>query len=91
MVQEKRDRDRHDRIEDAIQAAVAEGWVIEGRSDFQALLVRGKPVNHILHLLLCFPTLGFWLFVWLLLVLVGGEKRQVITVDRSGAVTRRDR
>ena len=51
-----------------------------------AVLVRGKKVNHILHLFLSIFTLGLWAIVWVILTLTGGEKRQVITVDDYGNV-----
>lgn len=28
-----------------------------------------KKTNHILHFLLCFPTAGFWIIVWILVIL----------------------
>ena len=51
-----------------------------------AVVVSGKPVNHILHLILTIVTVGFWGIVWLILVIAGGEKREMITVDEYGNV-----
>jgi len=82
-----------DERKDALAAAVArevgsDSRVrIESQSDYQAVLVRGRRPNHVLHLILSLLTLGFWaVFVWLPLVLFGGEKRSVITVDERGNV-----
>ena len=60
------------------------GYRIESRSDFDAVLVRGKPVNHVLHLLLTIFTLGLWIFVWIVLAIIGGEKREMVSVDEFG-------
>ena len=60
---------------------------IESQSDYQAVLVTGQPVNHILHCLLTiFCTCGLWVFVWFILILTGGIKRQMISVDEWGYV-----
>jgi tetratricopeptide (TPR) repeat protein len=67
-----------------MQAVVANNARVESQSDYQAVLVTGRPVNHILHLLLTLFTIGLWVFVWLILVLTGGVKRQLIFVDESG-------
>jgi hypothetical protein len=47
-------------------------------------LVKGKPVNHILHLILTLVTVGFWSLIWIALVIFGGEKREVARVDEWG-------
>lgn len=69
-----------------IQMAVARGGRVESQGDSMAVVVYGKPVNHILHLLLTILTAGFWIIVWIILVVSGGEKRWMITVDESGNV-----
>lgn len=60
---------------------------IESYSDLSAVLIIGKPVNHVLHLLATVLTLGVWALVWILLVLTGGEQRELIRVDERGDVT----
>jgi hypothetical protein len=62
------------------------GWRIESRSDFQATLAKGHRTNHILHLILTLITLGVWVFVWIAMVIFGGEKRRVATVDDYGNI-----
>ena len=69
-----------------VAAAVPFGARIESQSDTMAVLVAGKPVNHILHFLIGIPTLGMWWLVWLFLAITGGEKRRVVTVDEYGNV-----
>jgi hypothetical protein len=64
----------------------AGGWRIETRSDFQATIVKGHRTNHVLHLILTIVTLGIWAIVWILMVLFGGEKREMVTVDPYGNI-----
>lgn len=74
-------------LEVRVQQLFAYGWVAEQVSDTTATLVRGKPVNHILHLLLTVFTCGLWAVVWLILALGGGQKRIQAHVDPWGRVT----
>ena len=59
---------------------------VESQSDYQAVLVSGKKVNHVLHLILTLLTFGLWVFVWIGLVIFGGEKRRMVSVDEYGQV-----
>lgn len=70
----------------AIAQGVMGGGRVESQSDTMAVIVKGRRVNHLLHFFICFPTLGFWLIIWLFLIITGGEKRQMITVDDYGNV-----
>lgn len=70
-----------------IQSEVAGGARVESQSDYQAVLVKGHRVNHILHLILTLITLGVWVVVWIAMVLIGGEKRRMATVDEFGNVS----
>lgn len=63
---------------------------IESQSDYNAVLVKGKKVNHVLHLILTLITLGFWLIPWIVLVIVGKEKRMMVSVDDYGNVNIED-
>lgn len=72
-----------------VAAEVARGARVESQSDYQAILVRGKRPNHVLHLILTLITLGFWVVVWAALALLGGEKRTVWAVDDYANVIRR--
>ena len=49
----------------------------------------GKPVNHALHLLLTICSIGAWLPVWLLITALGGQRRQIWTVDEYGQASQR--
>lgn len=80
--------DRKARLAQAVANEVAGGRRVESHSDFQAVVVEGKPVNHVLHLILTLVTCGLWGFVWLVLALMGGEKRYVLSIDAYGNVLR---
>ena len=60
---------------------------LEYRSDFQAIIRRGRRLNHILHLLLTLCTFGFWFFVWICLAIGGGESRAVVKINQQGKIT----
>jgi hypothetical protein len=69
-----------------LQTAAARGLRIETQSDFQAVLVEGKPVNHVLHAILTIFTCLLWGIVWAIIAATGGEKRQMVVVDEFGNV-----
>lgn len=69
-----------------IATEVAQGGRVESQSDTMAVIVKGKKVNHLLHFIIGVCTLGMWWVVWLLLVLTGGEKRRMVSVDEYGNV-----
>jgi hypothetical protein len=73
-------------LDAALARLGAQGWRIENRSDFQATIAKGHRPNHILHLILSIVTAGLWLIVWLLIVIFGGEKRKLVTVDPYGNI-----
>ncbi|HEY2477270.1 MAG TPA: DUF2510 domain-containing protein [Solirubrobacterales bacterium] len=69
-----------------LQTAAARGLRIESQSDFQAVLVEGKPVNHVLHAILTIFTCLLWGIVWAIIAATGGEKREMVVVDEFGNV-----
>ena len=86
MNEQKTLEERKALLAQRVAAAVGLGARIESQSETMAVLVTGKPVNHILHFLLGFPTFGFWWLVWIFLAITGGEKRRVVTVDDYGNI-----
>jgi len=80
--------DRKAALERAVAQWVRGGWRVESRSDYQAIMVKGHRTNHVLHLILTLVTLGVWAIVWILVAVLGGEKRQTINVDELGEVRR---
>lgn len=79
--------ERKARLDTAVQQYARGGWRMEARSDFQATVAKGKNTNHLLHVVLSLITLGAWLVVWLLVAVLGGLKRRLLTVDDYGNVT----
>jgi hypothetical protein len=67
-----------------LNTQIATGARIESQSDFQAVVVKGKPVNHTLHLILTVVTFSCWGWVWAGLAIFGGEKRSMVVVDEYG-------
>ncbi len=87
MTTERKSTDeRKDIIGRQVSMMAAQGMRVESQSDFQAILIKGKPVNHILHLILTIITLGVWGIVWIALYFLGGQTRQIVTVDEFGNV-----
>ncbi len=74
----------------ALQHQCSVGGRVESSSDFQAVVVFGQPVNHLLHFLIGVFTIGAWWIVWLLLALGSRRTRRSIFVDESGRVTSQD-
>lgn len=64
------------------------GWRVQSQSDYNAILVKGKKVSHLLHLLLFLFTAGLWIFVWPILAIKNREKRLMISVDAYGNIIR---
>jgi hypothetical protein len=69
-----------------IQSASARGLRVESQSDFQAVMVEGQPVNHVLHAIVTLFSCGLWGIVWIILAITGGEKREMVVVDEFGNV-----
>ena len=67
-------------------AVATQGARVESQSDFQAVLVTGHPVNHVLHVIVTLVTCGLWVFPWLFFIGTGGEKRHLVQVDEWGNV-----
>ncbi|MEU0132534.1 hypothetical protein ABZ172_00605 [Streptomyces sp. NPDC006296] len=70
----------------AVSRRIATGWRVESRSRNQAVLVRGQPVNHVLHAVLTAFTCCLWAPVWAVLALTNEVERVVLTVDAQGQV-----
>ena len=82
------DEERHNILGRHLAIELPTGkWRIESQSQHQAVLVKGHRVNHVLHLLLCIPTVGLWAIIWLCLILGGGESRKLVHVDEFGNVS----
>ena len=67
-----------------VSMQITQGWRVESQSDFQSVLIRGRKVNHVLHLIVTLVTIGVWGVIWIALVALGGEERQMVQVDEWG-------
>ena len=83
---QKTSEERRALLANALQGQVAGGARIESQSDYQAVIVQGHRVNHLLHFFIGIFTLGLWWLVWIVIAITGGEKRQMATVDEFGNV-----
>ncbi|WP_326652579.1 MULTISPECIES: hypothetical protein [unclassified Streptomyces] len=70
----------------AVNQRIASGWRVESRSETQAVMVRGEPVNHVLHAILSLVTCFLWVVVWAVLTVVNRVERVALTVDAQGHV-----
>ena len=75
-------------LDDAVAQYVKWGWRVESRTETQAVIVKGRRPNHILHLILTILTLGVWAIVWLMVAAFGGEKRKTLSQDPQRLVNR---
>lgn len=73
-------------MDNAVTNQVAAGYRVESQTASQSVLVKGKRVNHALHAIVTFFTMGFWAPFWLAIALLGGEKRIILRTDDSGNV-----
>ncbi|MBK5220174.1 MAG: hypothetical protein JJE35_10380 [Thermoleophilia bacterium] len=81
------DDQRKDMFAQRLRVQTSSGWRIESQTDYNAVLVKGRRPNHLLHLILSIITAGLWaIFVWLPLVIFGGEKRRVLSIDEYGQI-----
>lgn len=85
--EQRTSEERQELLATTVNGYVRDGYRVESQTPHQAIVVKGRRPNHLLHLILSILTVGLWLlFVWLPLVVFGGEKRRVITVDTFGHV-----
>lgn len=62
------------------------GGRLQARTPTSAVVETGKPVNHVLHLLVSVFMCGLWLPVWLIAAAFGGTWTRTVTVDEYGEV-----
>ena len=86
MATKKTADERKELLARQIASMLPQGMRVESQSDYQAVLLKGKRVNHILHAILSVFTGFLWAPVWIILAITGGEKRQIVSVDEFGNV-----
>lgn len=79
------DEQRTHRLEQELQRLAMAGWQVDRYTDpFTVTVRRRAPVNHVMHGILSVLTLGLWLFVWLVIVMVPRTQRTTVRVDEAG-------
>ena len=73
-------------LENYVAGKIYEGYKVESIVGTTAVIVRRGVVNHGLHFLLSILTVGFWLIIWLIMVLSRDEERTTIAVDENGDI-----
>jgi hypothetical protein len=68
----------------AIANEVSAGWRVESQSSIQAVMAKGKAINHTLHIIFSVLTLGTWLVIYIPIYLVNRRKVKIIRVDDYG-------
>jgi len=81
---QKSSNDRREMLARQVQMSVVQGGRVESQTDYTAVIVKGKPVNHLLHFLIGVFTCGLWWIAWLIIAITGGEKREMLTIDEWG-------
>jgi len=75
-------------LDRAVANELASGAELVSQAGTNAVLTKGKKVNHILHLILSVLTAGIWLIVWAILVVTNKPQRIVLSVNDQGHVDR---
>lgn len=78
--------ERRSALDARIARELASGAMLESQAGYNAVLIKGKKVNHILHLILSLITAGLWLIVWLVLVITNKRQRIVLFANEEGVV-----
>lgn len=77
-----------DRFYEIIAAKTRNGFVITEHNEklpYVVLAKQKKDINHSLHLFLSCITFGFWLIVWIYLILKFSFKKEIlVAVDEDG-------
>ena len=83
----KTSEERKSALSQMVANVSAQGYLVESQGDFQAV-IKGKPINHALHIILSVLTAGLWLIVYGVVAATGGEKYEITQVDEWGNVAR---
>ncbi|MDI3312947.1 MAG: hypothetical protein QJR12_01265 [Mycobacterium sp.] len=78
---------RSEILDQQLMAMASHGGRVMSRADTWAVVARGRPVNHVLHLLLSLVTCSLWVPVWLLMTAFAGQRQRIVRVDEYGNVS----
>lgn len=79
------EEERRKILDETLFGMLADGDRVLSRLPDRAVLVTGKPVNHLINLVVSFLC-WLWAPVWLVLWLFGGERTVTVEVDEYGDV-----
>ena len=86
VLTERTEEQRRELLTRYVAGEVARGGRVQLHTNFDAVLEFGRRPNHILHFLLCIPTLGFWIFMWILLAMTMKISTRKYYVDEYGQI-----
>lgn len=75
------DDERRSWLAQQVDEHLRTGWQVESRTDNLVSLRRGRPINHVLHLILTLLTCFAWALVWIGLAIFAGEKHKTISTQ----------
>lgn len=78
------DSEKAQKLALAVSTEVSKGWRVESQSTIQAVLVKGKNINHTLQVILSLFSFGFWLVIYLPIWAVNRRRTQIIRIDDFG-------
>ena len=78
------DSEKSNKLALAISTQVSKGWRVESQSQVQAVLVKGKSINHTLQIFLSVITAGIWLLVYVPTYIVNRRQTKIVRVDDYG-------
>jgi hypothetical protein len=85
-VAQRSSEERRALLAQQLQQAATRGLRVESNTEYQAVLIEGKKINHTLHAILTIFTCLVWGIVWGVLAATGGERRHQLVVDEFGNV-----
>ena len=77
-------------LDGAVATMVAAGGRLETRSERQAIVMFGKPMNHTVHMVLAVITLGVWLPFWFIATATHKYTRAILTLDDDNEIVQRN-
>ena len=80
------DEQRAESLNQALMMAVGRGGRVESHTRFQAVIVYGRPVNHVLHAILTVFSCSLWGVMWIILSFTVHERREVLQVGPYGHI-----
>jgi heat shock protein HtpX len=78
--------ERHQLVVNFVEQALMRGEYIESEGDYAFLLARGRPINHLMHLVMTLFSFGLWLPIWIPTAIFGRERWRLVEIDEYGFI-----